>query len=155
MKRKITLIAGIVFIIDQLIKNIVKAYLSRVVVIPNFFELIYAENDGVAFSMLSGNKVFIITLSLCLTFILIYYLKKDVKQNNDGRLNSIAYGLLFGGIIGNLFDRLVRGVVIDYISFNIFGYRFPVFNIADITIIIGVILMIILSVKEGSKWNTK
>lgn len=155
MKRKITLIAGIVFIIDQLIKNIVKAYLSRIVVIPNFFELIYAENDGVAFSMLSGNKVFIITLSLCLTFILIYYLKKDVKQNNDGRLNSIAYGLLFGGIIGNLFDRLVRGVVIDYISFNIFGYRFPVFNIADITIIIGVILMIILSVKEGSKWNTK
>lgn len=148
MKRKITLIAGIVFIIDQLIKNIVKAYLSRIVVIPNFFELIYAENDGVAFSMLSGNKVFIITLSLCLTFILIYYLKKDVKQNNDGRLNSIAYGLLFGGIIGNLFDRLVRGVVIDYISFNIFGYHFPIFNIADITIIIGVILMI-LSLKEG------
>ena len=148
MKRKITLITVIVFIIDQLIKNIVKSYLSRVVVIPNFFELIYAENDGVAFSMLSGNKVFIITLSLCLTFILIYYLKKDVKQNNNGKLNSIAYGLLFGGIIGNLFDRLVRGVVIDYISFNIFGYRFPIFNIADITIIIGVILMILSSKEE-------
>ena len=98
--------------------------------------------------MLSGNKVFIITLSLCLTFILIYYLKKDVKQNNNGKLNSIAYGLLFGGIIGNLFDRLVRGVVIDYISFNIFGYRFPIFNIADITIIIGVILMILSSKEE-------
>lgn len=143
MKRKITLIASIVFIIDQLIKNIAKTYLSKIVVIPNFLELIYAENDGVAFSMLRGDKIFIITLSLCLTFILIYYLKKDVKQNNDDRLNSIAYGLLLGGIIGNLFDRLVRGVVIDYISFNIFGYHFPIFNIADITIIIGVILMIL------------
>ncbi len=150
MKKKIALITCVVFIIDQLIKNIAKAYLSKIIVIPNFLEFIYTENDGVAFSMFSGNRTFIIILSLCLILVLLYYLKKDEKRNVDGKLNCITYGLLFGGIIGNLIDRIIRGVVIDYISFNIFSYHFPVFNVADIAITIGVILMFILSFKEDS-----
>ena len=66
---------------------------------------------------------------------------KDIKKYID--FYDVIYGLLFGGIIGNLFDRILRGYVIDYISLNIFNYSFPIFNIADIAITIGVILMIV------------
>ena len=66
----------------------------------------------------------------------------------------ISYGLLFGGILGNLIDRIFRGFVIDYLDFTFFNYHFPVFNLADICIVLGVII-VIFTVWKGDNVNDK
>lgn len=154
MKKKILVISSLALILDQLIKIIISVYLTSITVIPNFLSLTYAENNGVAFSMLSGNRIFIILITIILLGVLIQVLKKEnIKSNRSFKLIILSYGLLFGGILGNLIDRIVRGVVIDYISLNIFGYHFPIFNLADLFITFGVILIIIKALKEDEKHN--
>ncbi len=146
MKRKIFLITSFSIVIDQIIKYIVSNCLSKVTIIPNFISLVYAQNNGVAFSMLSGKRVFIILASLILVYILVYMLNKEKEKN---ALIIWSYGILFGGIFGNLIDRIIRGVVVDYISISIVGYYFPIFNLADVLITIGVILLVISYFKES------
>ena len=154
MKKKILVISSLALILDQLIKIIISVYLTSITVIPNFLSLTYAENNGVAFSMLSGSRIFIILITIILLGVLIQVLKKEnIKSNRSFKLIILSYGLLFGGILGNLIDRIVRGVVIDYISLNIFGYHFPIFNLADLFITFGVILIIIKALKEDEKHN--
>ena len=63
------------------------------------------------------------------------------------KFEQISYGLLVGGIIGNLMDRVVHGQVIDYLDFNLFGFNFPVFNLADVAIVISMILIAFLIIK--------
>ena len=78
-------------------------------------------------------------------FIYYYFIKStDIKK-----FEFINYSILIGGIFGNLFDRIKYGKVIDYLDFNIFGYNFPIFNFADICIVISVILLLIYNIKEG------
>ena len=72
--------------------------------------------------------------------------KNNVKLKN---IDKIIYGILLGGIIGNLIDRVLYGYVIDYLSFNIFGYSFPIFNFADICIVLSMIGLIIWSCIGG------
>ena len=69
---------------------------------------------------------------------------KDFKNTH---LVNISFGLLFGGILGNFGDRLFLGYVRDFLKFNIFGYHAPVFNVADASIVIGVILLIICMIR--------
>ena len=145
MKKKIILISGFVLVIDQIIKYIVSSFHARFVLIPNLISFVYVENKGVAFSALSGKRMFIILISLILIGVLIFMLKSEKKVN---KTLIWSYGLLFGGIFGNLIDRIIRGFVIDFISLNILGYYFPVFNIADFAITMGVILLIINSIKQ-------
>ena len=76
-----------------------------------------------------------------------FFLIKNKKLTN---LEQISYGILTGGIIGNLIDRIIHGFVIDYLDFKIFNYYFPVFNLADIMIVIGMFLIII-QVLKGDK----
>lgn len=152
MKKKILLITLYGLLFDQIIKFLVSKYITNITIIPNFISLIYAENDGVAFSMLSGGRIIIIIISIILLSFLNYYMNKDyVSKKKDDILMDISYGLLFGGILGNLLDRIIRGIVIDYISINIIGYHFPIFNLADVMITIGVIIMIIRTLKSESK----
>ena len=152
MKKKILLITLYGLLFDQIIKFLVSKYITNVTIIPNFISLIYAENDGVAFSMLSGSRIIIIIISILLLSFLAYYMNKDyVSKKKDDILMDVSYGLLFGGILGNLLDRIIRGIVIDYISINIIGYHFPIFNLADVMITIGVIIMIIRTLKSESK----
>lgn len=152
MKKKILLITLYGLLFDQIIKFLVSKYITNITIIPNFISLIYAENDGVAFSMLSGSRIIIIIISIILLSFLTYYMNKDyVSKKKDDILMDVSYGLLFGGILGNLLDRIIRGIVIDYISINIIGYHFPIFNLADVMITIGVIIMIIRTLKSESK----
>ena len=80
-----------------------------------------------------------------------HLLKKEVLT----RQTSIYYGMLIGGIVGNLIDRLVFGYVIDYLDFYIFGYNYPIFNLADVLIVISVILIIIFSFKGKNETSSK
>lgn len=152
MKRKLVIITLMVFLLDQLIKYFVCKYLTNVTIFPGFLSLVYAENTGVAFSMFSGGRVLIILISFILLMFLGYLLHKEYLSKNKKDITiDFTYGLLFGGILGNLFDRIIRGVVIDYVSLNLFGYNFPIFNLADLMITIGVILMAIQTIKGEEK----
>ena len=146
MKRKIFIIALITFVIDQIIKSLSLVYLINIPIIPNILSLTYAKNYGIAFIMLKEKRIIIIAISILLISFLIYVLKKEyISKNKDTCLVNIAFGILFGGILGNLFDRIVRGFVIDYINVSFFS----IFNLADIAITFGVVLLIIGNIKES------
>lgn len=128
-------------IIDQLIKILVKQHLeyqASIPIIEQFFNLTYVKNEGAAWSILNGNHLFLIIIAVIALIGIYYYL---IKQNTN-KEEEIAIGILSGGIIGNMIDRILHGYVIDYLDFNIFGYPFPVFNFADICIVLAVIWII-------------
>ena len=141
MKKSI-LVLIVCFFIDQFIKNIIINVLSvgeSVSIIKNFLSITYVRNSGAAFSILESNTILLILISIFALIFIFNYLSKD-KLNS---FESVLYGVLSGGICGNLFDRIVYRSVIDYLDFNIFGYRFPIFNFADTLIVISMFLIII------------
>ena len=102
--------------------------------------IIYTNNTGAAFSILLGKRIFLIVVAILIIGILLYYIKKNKV---DGKLNIIAFSLIIGGSLGNLIDRIVRGYVVDFISIKLGSYNFPIFNIADTLIVVGVFLLLI------------
>jgi len=148
--KKILVIAFIVTLVDQIIKNILISVLpvgSSISVVDDFFHITMLENTGAAFSILSSSTLFLILVSL-IALCLIYLFLIKGKQLKD--TEKIIYGILIGGVLGNLIDRVIHGSVIDYLDFNLFGYNFPVFNFADICIVVSIILIIIL-IYKGEK----
>lgn len=147
MKKRIIISSIITLLIDILTKFGIERYFElseSKIIIPNFFSLTKVYNYGVSFSMLNNERYIIILITLIVFGMLIAYAK---KFKNNFR-NSLMFGLLFGGIIGNLINRIFLGYVIDFLDFKIFGYNYPVFNIADIGIVFGVILMIYAIIKK-------
>lgn len=147
-KKNIYLIGFIVLLIDQLVKLIIKNVLSlnqEVIVIKNFFSIHYLQNEGAAFSIFQNKTLFLILTALICLVILIIYIQ---KENNLNKISTISLGLLLAGISGNLIDRLIYKKVIDFLSFTIFNYDFAVFNIADIAITTGALLLLINCIKE-------
>ncbi len=143
--KRIYLISIIVVFIDQLIKGLVHIYVdSSISLIGDFFKLTYVENIGAAFSILKGNTLFLIVVALIALNLIYFFFLKNRKNT---KLEDITYGLLIGGILGNLIDRVSHGYVIDYLDFSLFN--FPVFNLADICIVIGIAIILIDIVKEG------
>ena len=71
-----------------------------------------------------------------------------IEKNELKKYEEISYGLILSGVLGNMIDRLFRGYVIDFLDFNLFGYDYPVFNIADSLIVIGVIIIVVFYIKE-------
>lgn len=149
--KKVYIIALISLIIDQIVKILVSNYLilgQTTKIINNFFYLTYVQNTGAAFSILIGYRYILIIITL----IFLYYLYKYTKkQTNPNKLAILSHGLLLGGIIGNLIDRIIYGYVIDYLDFMIFNYNFPIFNLADTFIVIGCIILVINSYAKGEK----
>ncbi len=138
----------IILIIDQILKNIVKTKMSlnqEIVLIKNFFSINYLKNTGAAFSILTNQTLILIIISFIIIFVLDRFLTKEKNLNN---LSVISIGLILGGIFGNLLDRILYKGVIDYLSFRIFSYNFPVFNFADMAITIGTFLLLFNMVKE-------
>ena len=155
-KNYIYTLASAFMLLDQIIKLIVinNMDVSREIkIFPNFFSLYYLRNTGAAFSIFGNKILFLIIISIICLIVLKNYIKKLQRVTN---LTIISLGILVGGIIGNLFDRVLRQAVIDYLSFNFFGYSFPVFNLADIGITIGALLLIIdLLIEEKEKKISK
>ena len=144
--KKIFLIAILFLAFDQITKIIVRNSLvlaKEIIIIPNFFSLYYVENTGAAFSSFMGQTIFLIVISIfCLGLIL----NLIRKEQNKTKLINLSLGILLGGMIGNLMDRIFFQRVTDFLSFTFFKYHFPVFNIADIGITCGVALYLILSI---------
>ncbi len=143
MNKKKFIIAIIILLFDQISKLIVSLFSISKTIIPGFFGIHYCQNTGAAWSILEGHQGLLIIITI-LVLILVYNMMFSFEEN---RLNDLAFGLLFGGIVGNLIDRILYSYVRDFISFNIFGYAFPVFNIADLCIGLGVILIIYITIK--------
>ena len=144
--KKIGIISLIVIIIDRILKVLVTnnyALNVRNKIIDGFFYITNCHNEGAAFSLFSGNVLFLIFITLIVLF-LIY---RTINKENVNKIGVLAYGLLLGGILGNLYDRIFYGYVIDYLDFVIFKFNFAIFNLADAAIVIGAILLIVF---EGS-----
>ena len=142
MNKKPYIIAFIFFLIDLISKQIITRLIDlgeSVKVINNFFYITHVHNKGAAWSILEDKQI----LLLIITVIALYFINKFINKEKIDNKESIAYGIILGGILGNLFDRLLYHEVIDFIDFKIFGYDYPVFNLADTFIVIGVILLII------------
>ena len=155
MNRRIFAISIIVFAIDQITKNVLSVILTineDIIMIKDFFYITLINNYGAAWSMMQNMTPIIIVGSI-IALIIIYRYMYSFKMNKK---NIIAFGLLTGGILGNLIDRIFQGYVIDFLNFHIFGYNFPVFNFADIAIVIGVVLLIWAILKvEDKKHETR
>lgn len=153
MKKKILVISLVVFFIDQAVKLLISSLLSinsSLTIIPNFFNITYVINSGAAWSILNNHLFIIIVVSLIALLIFIMSMHK-FKSNTR---NIIAFGLIYGGLIGNLFDRLFHGYVIDYFDFKIINYNYPIFNIADIALVCGILLLMIAIFKGEDENDT-
>ena len=147
MKRFLN-ISFIIVLVDRILKILVQNFLTeeKKYIIKNFFYLVFTKNIGAAFSIMQGMRIILIIIGIIALVYVYYYTKK----NNN---RSIGYPLLFGGILGNLIDRIIYGYVIDYIGFNIFNYSAPIFNLADIAIVIGAFIIIVGSEKDENRSN--
>ena len=133
---------------DLISKHMIAASgITDIVLIPGFFHITYAENTGMAWSLLSGQTGLLALISAVAIGVMLRYL----LVNKPDKLTSFALALMIGGAAGNLYDRLFLGYVSDFLNFYIFGYDFPVFNIADAALCIGVFLLVIASFTEDRK----
>ncbi|HYE80608.1 MAG TPA: signal peptidase II [Clostridia bacterium] len=134
------IIAAVIVALDQIIKNVLVKALANgpIVVIRNFFNLVYVENYGIAFGMFKNKTLFFIITQSIIAIIISYVI---YKLHSKSMPLTICLSLILGGAIGNLIDRIRIGFVIDYLSFSIFP---PVFNLADSAIVVGAILLSLL-----------
>ncbi|MBO0380899.1 signal peptidase II [Staphylococcus hominis] len=145
------IVAIVILIIDQLTKKIITATMNigdSYEVIPHFLNITSHRNNGAAWGILSGKMGFFYIITLIILAVLIIFYIKETKYN---AFMQVAISLLFAGALGNFIDRLFNGEVVDFIDTNIFGYDFPIFNIADSSLTIGVIFVIIVLVKDATK----
>jgi lipoprotein signal peptidase len=148
MYKKITILTIIFIIADQLIKLLVSNTIllgNQNEIIPNFFYLTNVHNDGAAWSMFSGN-VFVLAIIGVLALIFVYF--AFIKDNQLTKVEIVVYSLLIGGIVGNLIDRIFLGYVVDYLGFIIINYYFPIFNLADIGIVLSIGFILFITIKE-------
>lgn len=145
------IVAIVILIVDQLTKKIITATMNigdSYEVIPHFLNITSHRNNGAAWGILSGKMGFFYIITLIILAVLIIFYIKETKYN---AFMQVAISLLFAGALGNFIDRLFNGEVVDFIDTNIFGYDFPIFNIADSSLTIGVIFVIIALVKDATK----
>lgn len=144
--------ACLLILLDQLSKNfIVKNYNlgEGKEIINNFFSITSHRNRGAAWGILQDSRLFFIIVTLIFMSILSYYLfKHNGKLTN---FDKITFSLIYGGAIGNFIDRLTRHEVVDFLDFTIFGYDFPIFNLADCYICIGVFFLMLKIYNEEDK----
>lgn len=128
---------------DQFTKHLISSSMQlgqSQKIIDNFFYFTYAHNTGVAWGMLAGHLWLFIIVALISAVLMIIFFKRTRKEEILTRFGLV---LTFAGMIGNLVDRIVLGYVRDFIDVIIFNYNFPIFNIADVAVVIGVALIII------------
>lgn len=136
-KKILIIITAIILFIDQLTKFLILNLLDNSkILIPSLLEIEIIKNKGIAFGLNNGNLRNII-ITIVILVVIIFVIKKQLKYINKNML--IFLGLILGGGLGNLVDRFLRGGVVDFIKVS----TFPIFNIADIFIVIGSMLLII------------
>ena len=119
---------------------------SVIKIINGFFDFEYLENRGAAFGILQDNKIFLVGFTSIILIGLIVFL---IKERKNSKLMGISLALIISGAIGNLYDRIFSGYVTDFILVHYKDvYYYPTFNIADILVVVGTGLLMILLIKE-------
>ena len=132
------LISILIILCDQFTKYIINInYKSLINNDLIFFSIDYIKNYGAAFNIFSGSRIFLSTVSIVITLLLFYFM---LNKKNLSNLDLLSYSFILGGTIGNGIDRVTKGYVVDFINLNFIN--FPVFNIADISINIGLIFIL-------------
>jgi signal peptidase II len=148
------LIALIVFLIDQGTKYVIATRLElgeQIPVINDFFIITSHRNSGAAFGILEGQQWFFFIVTVVVVVGIVWYMNKAKASR---KLLPTALALVLGGAIGNFLDRMLNGEVVDFLMFNFGSYTFPIFNVADSCIVIGVGLIILdtlLDMKSGDE----
>ena len=149
---RILFVSVLLVFADQISKILIRTNMSlyeSIPVITNFFNLTYVTNDGMAFGINFPFGIYIFsTISLIFTVFLFWYLW-TIKE--DGIVIRTGIALIIAGAVGNLIDRIFLGSVVDFLDFMIGNYHWYVFNIADINITLGCILIIILELFSNRK----
>jgi signal peptidase II len=142
---------ALIIIADQFTKYIAKTRLmplDNVDLIPGYFSLSYVENRGAAFGLFQNNKMLLVGVTAIVILFIFYYLIKNRGMNIYLKISLV---MITAGAIGNLIDRIYLGYVVDFFHFYIkSAFDWPVFNVADISVVCGTILLsiVLLFVKE-------
>jgi len=141
-----------VVLLDQLTKQGIRStfvYGESRPIIDGFFNLVYVRNDGAAWNILSGQSIILILVSVVVLALLLIYRRSFLQEKFS---HKILLGLMVGGIVGNLIDRIRFGWVTDFLDFQFSSYHYPSFNVADSAICIAVGLYIITNLfsKQGA-----
>ncbi|MED3823164.1 signal peptidase II [Priestia flexa] len=145
------MIALAIIIFDQLTKWIVVKEMElgeSIPVIDNFLYITSHRNRGAAWGILQGQMWFFYVITIIVVIGLIVYIR---KINKADKWLGVALGLMLGGAIGNFIDRVFRQEVVDFVNTYIFTYDFPIFNVADSALAVGVGIMFILTLFEGKQ----
>jgi signal peptidase II len=140
------LLAFLVFASDQVIKSLMDLNTPVGWTYPatGFFNLVHVLNPGAAFSFLAGaggwQRWFFLAIAVAASAWLTWMLSKPRESTE-----SLSFSLILGGALGNALDRAVRGHVIDYLDFHVAGWHWPAFNLADVAIVAGAVLMVVTS----------
>ena len=141
-------ISLVIALLDQLSKLLVVRSMrlgQNIPIIPGFFDLTFVLNPGAAFSLFATlpewvRNPFFILISAAAAILIVAYRSRYLREN---RLASVSLALILGGAIGNLIDRLWYGVVVDFLDAHIYQYHWPIFNVADSAISVGVTLLLL------------
>jgi signal peptidase II len=138
----VLLYATFFFVLDRITKLMIlnNTHQLPVKVVEDFFTITYVKNPGVAFGWFPDWRLPPIVMALTMIVIIAYY---SLKLPEEERLTRWALALLVGGAIGNLYDRVVYGFVVDFFLFHFGSLDFPVFNVADIAIDVGVFMLFV------------
>ncbi|MHB0886998.1 MAG: signal peptidase II [Bacillota bacterium] len=140
----LALTAAAIVLIDRLTKFAVVRNMSEmdsIPIIPGVFNLTYVRNPGAAFGLLPYKTIFFIIITLAVVGLIVFFAG---RLREGGLAYQIAFGLMLGGALGNLWDRLHGGLVIDFLDFRVW----PVFNIADSSLVVGVLVFAYLVLKS-------
>ncbi|MFM1852244.1 MAG: signal peptidase [Verrucomicrobiota bacterium] len=143
--RLLLILAIVIFALDQVTKLWIIARLPLgsygpgewIPVIPGVFHLVHVGNTGAAWSILTGKSTLLAVVAI-VTLAAIYWWRRALGLRD--RLAQVAFGLLIGGIVGNLVDRIQHQHVVDFLDFHFGSYVYPTFNVADSAICVGVVL---------------
>lgn len=142
----LALIIGMVITVsDQLTKYLVRMSFDRgesLTIIPGFFDLTYLRNTGAAWGILEGRNASLSILAIVMLALMVFFRRSFLSDTVEHR---VALGLMIGGIVGNLVDRIRLGWVTDFLDFHVCGHHWPAFNIADAAICVGVGVYIVSS----------
>lgn len=150
MNKKTYVIAIFILLFDQISKSLIEIYFKlneSFVIVKDFFNITVAHNTGGAWSILNNHSYLFIIFSVVALIVLIRFM----FQFKNNLRNNIAFACTVAGIMSNLADRLFLGYVRDFLDFTILGYDYPIFNIADIAIVVGVLLLIVAILKGEDK----
>lgn len=141
--------AGIVFVVDRLTKYLILKADFQIIEILPVLNLVKVWNRGIAFGTLSTGPDYISILLLILTPLILLFILIIARKSSE--MEKVFLAMIFGGGLGNWIDRLIFGAVLDFIDLHLGRFHWPAFNIADLAITLGIILLILTHVLKNPR----